>query len=113
MPRAELLYSCRRTAASRPSNLLPPAVSPLHPTPLQGIHKAVLREFLNPRHWAPSSARDFFFNYDQICQLCDQAERIFQQEPSVLKLRGGCRWGRLGGDSWGLGRLCVGSRAGR
>lgn len=38
----------------------------------------------------------------QICQLCDQAERIFQAEPSVLKLRGvaclawqlvaACRW---------------------
>lgn len=38
----------------------------------------------------------------QICQLCDQAERIFQSEPSVLKLRGAnclawqlvaaCRW---------------------
>lgn len=31
----------------------------------QGIHKAVLREFLNPRHWAPSANREFFFNYDQ------------------------------------------------
>lgn len=88
----------------------------------------MLREFLNPRHWAPSVNREFAFNYDQvrraggiwsgrlvcamaslggsasiatlprvpvnllpnlqICQLCDQAERIFQSEPSVLKLRG-------------------------
>ena len=49
----------------------------------------MLREFLNPRHWAPSSAREFLFNYDQISQLCDLAERIFTQEPSVLKLKGG------------------------
>ncbi|PSC71439.1 serine threonine-phosphatase BSL1 [Micractinium conductrix] len=51
-----------------------------------GIHKSVLREFLNPRHWAPSANREFFFTFEQISQLCDQAERIFQQEPSVLKL---------------------------
>lgn len=49
----------------------------------------MLREFLNPRHWAPSGNREFAFNYDQICQLCDQAENIFQTEPSVLKLQGG------------------------
>lgn len=98
----------------------------------------MLREFLNPRHWAPSANREFFFTFEQargaggvsggrasgrvlsrragrqgnrhpvppwahiltpasllaastpvqISQLCDQAERIFQQEPSVLKLGG-------------------------
>lgn len=32
----------------------------------QGIHKAVLREFLNPRHWAPSANREFFFSYEQV-----------------------------------------------
>jgi hypothetical protein len=50
----------------------------------------VLREFLNPRHWAPSANREFAFNFDQICQLCDQADEIFKKEPSVLRLRGGC-----------------------
>lgn len=57
----------------------------------QGIHKLVLREFLNPRHWRPPENRDFLFNFDQICQLCDQAEKLFQREPSVLRLRGGWR----------------------
>lgn len=116
---------------------------------MQGIHKAVLREFLNPRHWAPSANREFFFSYEQvgraacrsmweprrvlfaprsktfsilaawpslvllfikaplpqrspglqIAQLCDQAERIFQQEPSVLKLRGGCWVAQLGASA--------------
>ncbi len=58
---------------------------------VQGIHKLVLREFLNPRHWRPPENRDFLFQYDQICQLCDQAERLFQREPSVLRLRGAQR----------------------
>lgn len=57
---------------------------------MQGIHKLVLREFLNPRHWRPPENRDFLFNYDQICQLCDQAEQLFKREASVLKLRGEC-----------------------
>lgn len=26
----------------------------------------MLREFLNPRHWAPSANREFFFSYDQV-----------------------------------------------
>ena len=75
----------------------------------------MLREFLNPRHWSPSAARDFFFNYDQICQLCDQAERIFQQEPSVLKLRGE----RGAGAAWetalcgACGPLCRLGQSGR
>ncbi len=55
---------------------------------VQGIHKMVLREFLNPRHWRPPENRDFIFNFDQIRQLCDQAEKLFQRDPSVLKLRG-------------------------
>jgi hypothetical protein len=59
---------------------------------LQGIHKLVLREFLNPRHWRPPENRDFLFTFDQICQLCDQAEELFKREPSVLKLRGERVW---------------------
>ncbi|KAL4429396.1 hypothetical protein ABPG77_005170 [Micractinium sp. CCAP 211/92] len=71
-----------------------------------GIHKAVLREFLNPRHWAPSANREFFFSYEQIAQLCDQAERIFQQEPSVLKLRAPIKiFGDLHGQFGDLMRL--------
>lgn len=63
----------------------------------------MLREFLNPRHWVPSAARDFTFSFEQISQLCDQAERIFQLEPSVLKLRG-----EQGGGQGGVGRQGTG-----
>ena len=48
----------------------------------------VLREFLNPRGWKPSEDSKFFLDAEQINQLCDVAEQIFQAEPSVLRLRG-------------------------
>jgi hypothetical protein len=53
-------------------------------TPLQ----TVLRELLNPRQWRPSEDRSFFLEAEQINTLCNQAELVFQQEPSVLRLRG-------------------------
>lgn len=48
----------------------------------------VLREFLNPRGWKPSEDPKFFLDAEQINQLCDVAEQIFQAEPSVLRLKG-------------------------
>lgn len=68
-----------------------------------GIHKAVLRELLIPRHWRPSESRDFFLDAEQICQLCDAAETIFQAEPTLLQLKGAwvwvwVRWGGVGMD---------------
>ena len=60
-----------------------------------GMHHAcmawpqtVLRELLNPRQWKPSEDRAFFLDAEQIASLCDDAERAFQAEPSVLRLRG-------------------------
>eukprot|EP00887_Chlorella_sp_A99_P006383 scaffold3.g6383.t1 len=74
--------------------------------PEPGVHKAVLREFLNPRHWRPPENRDFAFSYDQIAQLCDQAERIFSREPSVLRLRAPVKiFGDLHGQFGDLMRL--------
>ena len=48
----------------------------------------VLREFLNPRQWKPADDRKFFLDADQINDLCDAAEHIFRNEPSVLRLHG-------------------------
>ena len=48
----------------------------------------VLRELLNPRQWKPPEDRSFFLDAEQIAALCDDAERAFQAEPSVLRLRG-------------------------
>lgn len=73
---------------------------------IPGIHKAILREFLNPRHWHPPESREFPFSFDQISQLCDQVERLFQNEPTVLKLRAPVKiFGDLHGQFGDLMRL--------
>ena len=50
--------------------------------------QAVLRELLLPRQWKPSEDRSFFLDAEQVNTLCDQAERVFLEEPTVLRLRG-------------------------
>ena len=50
--------------------------------------QAVLRELLVPRQWKPSEDRSFFLDAEQVSTLCDQAERVFAGEPTVLRLRG-------------------------
>lgn len=52
------------------------------------VHRLVLRELLNPRQWRPSEDRKFALDAEQINELCDAAERIFKDEPSVLRLKG-------------------------
>ena len=54
------------------------------------LTQAVLRELLLPRQWKPSEDRSFFLDAEQVNSLCDQAERIFMEEPTVLRLRGEC-----------------------
>jgi hypothetical protein len=58
-----------------------------------GVHRLVLREFLNPRHWRPSEDRKFFLEAEQINELCDAAENVIREEPSVLRLSGARGWG--------------------
>ena len=41
-----------------------------------------------PRQWKPSEDRSFFLDAEQVSTLCDQAERVFLGEPTVLRLRG-------------------------
>lgn len=52
------------------------------------VHRLVLRELLNPRQWRAPEDRKFHLDAEQINELCDAAERIFKDEPSVLRLRG-------------------------
>lgn len=52
------------------------------------ISKLVLRELLHPRTWKPSEDRSFILNAEQINELCDEAERIFRDEATVLQLQG-------------------------
>lgn len=76
-------------------NALPDSVRKAEGTPMfersntePKVHKLVLTELLNPRHWRPSENRRFFLEAEQINELCDLAERIFREEPSVLRLKG-------------------------
>ena len=48
----------------------------------------MLRELLNPRHWKAPEQRKFLLDPEQINELCDTAERILREEPSVLRLTG-------------------------
>ncbi|KAL6774518.1 PKL1 [Auxenochlorella protothecoides x Auxenochlorella symbiontica] len=74
--------------------------------PTHGMHKQVLRELLIPRHWRPPESRDFFLDADAIHTLCDQAEAIFQAEPTLLRLRAPVKiFGDLHGQFGDLMRL--------
>ena len=53
-----------------------------------GVHKMVLRELLIPRQWKPPEDRKFVLDAEQINELCETAERILREEPSVLRLTG-------------------------
>ena len=53
-----------------------------------GVHKMVLRELLMPRQWKPPEDRKFVLDAEQINELCETAERILREEPSVLRLTG-------------------------
>ena len=55
---------------------------------LAPLTQAVLRELLLPRQWKPPEDRSFFLDAEQVNSLCDQAERMFMEEPTVLRLRG-------------------------
>ena len=75
------------------------------------VHRLVLRELLNPRQWRAPEDRKFHLDAEQINELCDAAERIFKDEPSVLRLRGEsseancCNTAAAG---WLLGAVCHG-----
>lgn len=62
--------------------------------PLNVYLQLVLRELLHPRTWKPSEDRSFILNAEQINELCDEAERIFRDEPTVLQLQGAEKKGR-------------------
>jgi len=70
------------------------------------VHRLVLRELLNPRQWRPSEDRKFALDAEQINELCDAAERIFKDEPSVLRLKAPIKiFGDLHGQFGDLMRL--------
>lgn len=59
---------------------------------MPGVHKRVIHELLRPRQWRPNHEdRRFMLSADEIVELCESAERLFQNEKSVL-VRDACCW---------------------
>jgi hypothetical protein len=58
---------------------------------MPGVHKRVINELLRPRQWKPNHEdRRFMLQAEEIVELCDNAEKLFKQEKSVLELRVRC-----------------------
>lgn len=71
-----------------------------------GSHKKVLEELLRPRQWKAPEDRKFFLSAEEITALCDAAERIFSDEPAVLRLKAPIKiFGDLHGQFGDLMRL--------
>lgn len=47
-----------------------------------------INELLRPRMWKAPDERGFLLSAAEIGELCDAAERIFQEESTVLDLHG-------------------------
>lgn len=75
-------------------------------TSVSGLQKKVLSYLLKPRGWKPPVKRQFFMDLNEIAELCNAAERLFAQEPSVLQIRAPVKiFGDLHGQFGDLMRL--------
>lgn len=73
---------------------------------VNNVSKKVIAQLLRPRGWKPPVRRQFILDCNEILELCDCAERIFSQEPSVLQLRAPVKiFGDLHGQFGDLMRL--------
>lgn len=66
----------------------------------------VIAYLLRPRGWKPPVRRQFFLDCNEIADLCDSAERMFSNEPSVLQIKSPVKiFGDLHGQFGDLMRL--------
>ncbi|KAG8644122.1 serine/threonine-protein phosphatase BSL3 [Manihot esculenta] len=73
---------------------------------INSVPKKVIAHLLKPRGWKPPVRRQFFLDCNEIADLCDNAEKIFSSEPSVLQLRAPIKiFGDLHGQFGDLMRL--------
>ncbi|MCO5552486.1 hypothetical protein L7F22_005998 [Adiantum nelumboides] len=73
---------------------------------VNNVSKKVIAQLLRPRGWKPPVRRQFILDCNEILELCDCAERIFSQEPTVLQLRAPVKiFGDLHGQFGDLMRL--------
>ncbi|XP_034703107.1 serine/threonine-protein phosphatase BSL3-like isoform X2 [Vitis riparia] len=70
------------------------------------VPKKVIAQLLKPRGWKPPVCRQFFLDCNEIGDLCDNAEHIFSNEPSVLVVKAPVKiFGDLHGQFGDLMRL--------
>ncbi|KAF6156033.1 hypothetical protein GIB67_035390 [Kingdonia uniflora] len=73
---------------------------------INSVPKKVIAHLLKPRGWKPPVRRNFFLDCNEIADLCDSAERIFSNEPSVLQIKAPVKiFGDLHGQFGDLMRL--------
>lgn len=66
----------------------------------------IISLLLLPRGWKPSTRRQFFLDGNDVAELCETVQQIFQREPTVLKLKAPLKiFGDLHGQFGDLMRL--------
>jgi protein phosphatase len=87
-----------------PANGLMFVSSPRSSSGPEMVHKKTIDHLLKPREWTPTDA--FCLSVDEIETLCDQAEELFRQEETVLRLNAPVKiFGDLHGQFGDLMRL--------
>jgi len=51
------------------------------------VHKVVVEKLLKPRTWKPPVERKFFLTAEEISEMCEEVEKVFKEEETVLDLR--------------------------
>ncbi|KAE8735578.1 Serine/threonine-protein phosphatase BSL2 [Hibiscus syriacus] len=73
---------------------------------INSVPKKVIAHLLKPRGWKPPVRRQFFLDCNEMADLCESAERIFADEPTVLQLKAPIKiFGDLHGQFGDLMRL--------
>ncbi|GMJ00842.1 BRI1 suppressor 1 (BSU1)-like 2 [Hibiscus trionum] len=73
---------------------------------ISSVPKKVIAHLLKPRGWKPPVRRQFFLDCNEIADLCENAEKIFSVEPTVLQLKAPIKiFGDLHGQFGDLMRL--------
>ncbi|TYI10141.1 hypothetical protein ES332_A09G121300v1 [Gossypium tomentosum] len=73
---------------------------------INSVPKKVIAHLLKPRGWKPPVRRQFFLDCNEIADLCENAEKIFAAEPTVLQLKAPIKiFGDLHGQFGDLMRL--------
>ncbi|KAE8720810.1 Serine/threonine-protein phosphatase BSL3 [Hibiscus syriacus] len=73
---------------------------------ISSVPKKVIEHLLKPRGWKPPVRRQLFLDCNEIADLCENAEKMFSVEPTVLQLKAPIKiFGDLNGQFGDLMRL--------